>query len=324
MAKELGLFESYGLHVELRREVGWATVRDKIIHGELDAAHAPAGTVFAAAMGLGCIRTPCLTGLVLNLHGNAITLSEELWLAGVSDGRSLHDLIKHRIERVVLGVPFPYSTHHFLMRKWLRASGIDPDHDVDVVVVPPPQMYPNLVSGHLDGYCVGEPWNSVAVLRRKGWCVATSVDIAHGHPEKVLMVRQEFADERAQEHVALLAALLEACHFCDQPENRERVIETLALPENVHAPIHALRMSMCGSFNFGHGRVEKYPDFNVFSRDEANVPDAGKADWVIEQMCASGVIADRDTVPPGYATSIFRPDIFHQAVALSRQSRLSL
>jgi len=320
IAEKLGLFAAYGLRVELRREVGWATIRDKVITGELDAAHAPVGTVIATTLGLGCVATRCVTALVLNLHGNAVTLSERLWREGVRDGETLRALIARTSELLTFGVAFQFSSHNFLLREWLRTSEIDPDRDVRLVVVPPPQMFPNLEAGHLDGYCVGEPWNSLAVLSRKGWCVAASPEIARNHPEKVLMVREDFAEERAQEHVALVAALLEACRFCDQPENRERVIETLALPEYVNAPIHALRMSMCGSFDFGHGRVEKYPDFNVFSRDNANEPSQAKFDWVVQQMNASGMLQDSAIVPENAATTLFRPDLYERAVQLMEHS----
>ncbi|MDB6151026.1 MAG: Nitrate transporter, ATP-binding protein NtrC [Chthoniobacter sp.] len=316
MALELALFARFGLEVELNREVGWATIRDKIIYGELDAAHAPAGTAIAATLGLGCIPTPCVTGLVLNLHGNAVTLSEQLWRDGVRDGGTLRELIGTRAEPMTFGVAFQFSSHNFLLRCWLRANGIDPDRDVRLVVIPPAQMFANLEAGHLDGYCVGEPWNSLAVLSRRGWCVAASEDIARNHPEKVLMVREDFAEERAPEHVALVAALLEACRFCDQPENRERVIETLALPEYVNAPIHALRMSMCGSFDFGHGRIEKYPDFNVFSRNGANEPDARKAAWVLDMMERSGVLPDRSLISASTVQRIFRTDIYDSARTL--------
>lgn len=319
MAQELGLFDAFGLKVKLRREPGWATIRDKVIQGELDAAQAPAGTVFAATLGLGCVPMPCVTGLVLNLHGNAITLSERLWALGVRDGASLR---RHTLERgpLTFGVAFQYSSHNFLLREWLRTHAIDPERDVRLVAVPPPQMFPNLQAGHLDGYCVGEPWNSIAVMSRKGWCVAVSPEIAPRHPEKVLMVREDFARERAPEHTALLAALLEACRFCQQPENRERMLETLALPQYVNAPIHALRASMCGTFDFGHGRIEKIPDFNVFSGGDANVPDAAKAAWITNQLAASGLLADAKLLPADSATTIFRPDLFAQAAQLARSA----
>src|SRR5579859_135901 len=218
MARELGLFAKHGLHVVLKRELGWATIRDKIIYGELDAAHAVAGIGFAATFGLGSIPCPCVTGLVLNLHGNAITLSRELWESGVRDAKTMREaIVKSRGRKVfTLGAVFPFSSHNFLLRQWLAGGGIDPDRDVRIVVVPPPQMVANLEAGHLDGYCVGEPWNSVAVQSHAGWIAATSSELDSQHPEKVLMVRDDFAAKRSEEHVALVAALIEACEFCDQ------------------------------------------------------------------------------------------------------------
>src|SRR6266850_6607819 len=196
MAQELGLFRKYGLCVTLSRELGWASIRDKIIHGELDAAHAVAGMPVAATLGLGAVKCDCLTALVLNLHGNAITLSNDLWQRGVRDGATLRDHVrKARGEQMLtFGVVFPFSSHNFLLRQWLVSHGIMPDRDVRIVVVPPPQMAANLKIGNLDGFCVGEPWNSVAVQTRAGWCVTTSAELDPGHPEKVLMVRRDFAE----------------------------------------------------------------------------------------------------------------------------------
>lgn len=170
MAAELGLFEKYGLRVTLHRELGWASIRDKIIFGELDAAHALAAMPLAATLGLGSVRSKCLTALVLNLHGNAITLSNELWRQGVRDGASLREETKRwRGQRVLtLGVVYPFSSHRHLLRKWLAAHSINPDRDVRMVVVPPPQMASNLKAGNLDGFCVGEPWNSAVVQLRAG------------------------------------------------------------------------------------------------------------------------------------------------------------
>ena len=175
MAHELGLFRKFGLNVSLSRELGWATIRDKIIYGELDAAHAVAGLPFAVSLGLGSIQCECVTGLVLCLQGNAITLSQDLWLRGVRDAGGLHrEILRSRGRRTfTFGVAFPFSSHNFLLRQWLLSGGIQPDRDVRIVVVPPPQMFANLEAGNLDGYCVGEPWNSVAVKKGAGWCAAT-------------------------------------------------------------------------------------------------------------------------------------------------------
>src|SRR5260221_224956 len=126
------------------------------------------------------------------------------------------ELVKKRREKTfTFGVVFPSSSHNFILRGWLAGSGINPDRDVRIVVVPPPQMVANLKAGHLDGFCVGEPWNSVAVQARAGWCAAASAELAPGHPEKVLMTRRDFAEKHAEEHAALLASLLESCEFCD-------------------------------------------------------------------------------------------------------------
>src|SRR6266852_236561 len=191
MAQELGLFEKHGLKIHLSREPGWATLRDKIIYNELDAAHALAPMVFAASLGLGAVQTACVSGLVLNLNGNAITLAQSLHAACASKGETLKEHVRRRDEPLILGIPFLYSSHHFLLRAWLRSQGLTPGREVQLVVVPPPQMPFNLRAGHLDGYCVGAPWNSVAQLGGFGWRAASSRDIAPQHPEKVLMVRRE-------------------------------------------------------------------------------------------------------------------------------------
>src|SRR6185369_2861584 len=186
MAHELGFFDARALRVELSREVGWATIRDKIVMRDLDAAHAPAAMVLGISLGIGSSPVPCVTGLVLNLHGNAITLSNRLWEEGVRDAGTLREFIRSRGREDLLtfGVAFSCSSHGYLLRKWLRASRCEPACGPNIVMVPPPQMAANLKAGNLDGYCVGEPWNSVAVLQRAGWIVATSPNIELGHPEK--------------------------------------------------------------------------------------------------------------------------------------------
>ena len=318
MAQELGLYAKRGLRVELSREVGWATIRDKIIYGELEAAQAVPGMIFAASAGVGSVYADCLTGLVLNLHGNAITLSEQLWHEGVRDGRTFAEHVRRRGNigrRSVLGVVSPYSSHNFLLREWLIRYGLDPTRDVELVVVPPPQVYFNFQSGYLDGYCAGEPWNALSILARVGWVVATSADLSPLHPEKVLMVRSDFAEARGEEHRELIAALIEACAYCDAPENRERIMETLAEPQWLGTPIQALRMSMAGTFDFGHDRVQKMSDFNIFHRGKANVPTPERAGWVLGQMEAHGLLPDLSTEERTGMASRFRLDLYQAAAA---------
>jgi ABC-type nitrate/sulfonate/bicarbonate transport system substrate-binding protein len=293
MARELGLFAKCGLDVTLSREIGWASVRDKIIFRELEASQAVAGMVVAATRGLGSIPCECVTGLVLNLHGNAITISNELSRRGVRTAAELRRAIEEDRGRraYTFGVVFSYSSHMFLLRQWLKSGGIDPDRDVHLAVVPPPLMFTNLVAGHLDGFCVGEPWNAVTAQAGAGVRVATSRQLAPLHPEKVLMVRADFADERAEEHGRLIAALLEACAWCDEPANRRRLAEVLAQPRYVNAPVQAIRASLDD------------PDFHIFHRHGANEP---SGDWIAGQMGVTGV------------AHLFRRGAYRQAVELTQ------
>lgn len=318
MARERGLFQKYGLRVALNRELGWATVRDKIIYGELDAAHAIAAMPAAATLGLGSVACDCLTALVLNLHGNAITLSNELWQRGVRDGKTLHGEIQRarRTKTFTFGAVYPFSSHRHLLRQWFAAHGIRPDRDVRIVIVPPPQMVANLKAGHLDGFCVGEPWNSVAVQSRAGWIAATSAELDPGHPEKVLMVRRDFAGQRADEHTALIAALLEACEFCDQPENHDEIIATLARPEYVGVAEAALHCGISGHLDLGHGLSRRVGDFCRFHRHDANEPSGDKAAWALELVRASGLCPEPASLNFALGRQVFRPDIFEQAVRL--------
>lgn len=322
MAQELGLFAKYGLHVALRRELGWAAVRDKIVTGELDAAQAVAGMPFATALGLGSIRRDCVTGLVLNLHGNAITLSNELWNLGVRDAASFRDFLQAtRGERAfTFGVVFPYSSHAFLLRDWLASAGINPESDVRIVVVPPPQMPGALQAGHIDGCCVGEPWNTIAVQLRAGWVVATSAELAPNHPEKILMVRRAFADHCADEHERLIAALLDACAFCDMPENRPAIAEVLSHRDYLDRPVAALLPGLTGDMDLGHNRVESISDFVRFHSHDANEPSDDKAAWIANHM-RTGPLATHTGLTPALTRSIFRCDIYDRACALRSSTR---
>lgn len=318
MAQELGLYKKYGLQVELSRELGWATIRDKVIHGELNAAHALAAMPVTATLGLGSVPCECLTALVLNLNGNAITLSNDLWKRGVRDVRNLREeIVRSRPEKFfTFGAVFPFSSHRHLLRRWFAAHGIDPERDVRIVIVPPPQMVANLKAGNLDGFCVGEPWNSVAVQARAGWIAATSVQLDAMHPEKVLMVRGDFAAKRHTEHVALVAALLEACEYCDQPENHAHVTEVLSHPAHVGAPPAALQHGIDGEMDFGHDVTRSVRDFCIFNRDGANDPSGDKAAWVMELIRASGFCKEPSAINFAFARKVFRSDIFEQASAL--------
>lgn len=322
MARELGLYEKYGLRVQLSREIGWATIRDKVIFGQLEAAHALAVMPFVTTFGQGCVACECVTGLVLNLHGNGITLSNELWKMGVRDAASLRKVIElHRGQRTfTLGVVFPGSTHHYLLREWLLGGGVNPDTDIHLVIVPAPSMLTSLRNGNLDGYCVGEPWNTAAVRAGLGWGAATSRQLSPRHPEKVLLVRRDFAGQHTDEHLALIAALIEACAWCDVPANREELARVLARRHYVNAPLEALRESLLDSFDFGHGRTEHIPDFHVFHQGDANVPSPQKAAWVMNHLLALSSRHPAVAPSPSAIPRIFREDIYQAALRLVGQN----
>jgi ABC-type nitrate/sulfonate/bicarbonate transport system substrate-binding protein len=314
-AKELGIFSRRGLRVELTREVGWATIRDKVIYGEIEAAPAPAPMLWDAELGINSARGPVLTALVLNLHGNAITLSNALRSEGAVDAASLRKVVRARQgeRRVTFGVVFPFSSHHLLLRSWLRSAGIQPDTDLRIVMVPPAQMFRNLVAGTIDGFCAGEPWNSLAVQEKAGWCPTWSAALAPGHIEKVLMVSQVFAEERATEHAMLIAALHEACAWCDQPHNRERLAEMLSAPNYLNLSTALITPALKGRFDCGHGDIANAPDFHVFHRGEANAPLVAKAAALQQELVSAGLLpANND---PSLPRRLFREDLYREALA---------
>jgi ABC-type nitrate/sulfonate/bicarbonate transport system substrate-binding protein len=314
VAQELGYFTRHGVDVVLHREVGWATIRDKIVHGELEAAHTPAPMLWDTELGLNGPPSAVLTALVLNLHGNALTLANTLWDEGVRDDATLRTLVlsRHGERRITFGVVSLFSSHHLLLRNWLRTAGINPDRHVRIVVVPPAQMFRNLAARMIDGYCAGEPWNSLAVREGAGWCPAWSAALAPGHVEKVLMVTQRFAERFPAGHAALVAALTAACAWCDEPQNREPLAGLLAGARYLNLPVRVIAPALLGRFDCGHGRIETVPDFHVFHRGEANVPSAEKAAAIQRDLVGAGLLPP--TADPLLPHRLFREDLLHEAL----------
>jgi ABC-type nitrate/sulfonate/bicarbonate transport system substrate-binding protein len=314
VAQEWGLFARHGLEVRLSRELGWASIRDKLVHGELDGAHALSTLPVALAHGFGCVKTEAVAGLILNLHGNAITLSNDLWRCGVRDLPSLRSFLNaNRTRRTLtLGTVSASSTHSYLLRSWFQRAGATFDTDVRLVVVPPPQLVANLAAGHLDGFCAGEPWNSLAVAEGHAWVAATSADLAPNHPEKVFVVRADFDAARHPEHLHLLAALLEACELCDRPENHDAIARLLAGPRYLNLPLEVVRQGFSGRFEAGQGRTLA-GDRLIFQRDDANAPTPDKLAWIARHLL-EGVAPKPFT--PTQLGQLFRHDLFLEAQAL--------
>jgi two-component system, oxyanion-binding sensor len=330
VAREHGYFEKYGLQVSLSKETSWANIRDKVAIGVLDGAQMLAPMPIAMTLGLGPIHKPMVTALSMDLNGNAITVSSALYksmcehdskamsnrettaiaLRKVVDARS-----KKGDRPLTFAVVFPFSSHNYELRYWMAAVGIKPDRDVSIIVTPPSQMVEQLENGLIDGYCVGDPWNSLAVKKGLGHTLITKYEIWNNSPEKVFGVTQEWASQHPNTHHALLLALLEASRWVDEPANRAEVAAMIAPGVYVNAPESVVRMSMAGTYQYSPGTLSRaLPDFNVFHRYAANFPWRSHASWFITQMVRWGQI---DTMLDITATSeqVYRPDIYRRAAA---------
>jgi len=293
--------------VSLSREMGWSTIRDKIYYGDLDAAQSIAGMALSLSLGFNELHCEIGVPMVLNLHGNAVTLSNEMDRKIIGGGEGLKRFLSmpRKTNRpFTLAATHKLSSHHILLHTWLKRCGINPNTDVEIVFLPPQLMPRHLKSGYIDGYCVGEPWNSEAILNGSGWCPTTSSELSNGHPEKVLMMTGRFLKKRRDESIRLVAALLEACKLCQEPEFREELISILAMPVYTGASPNVLRNSMQlkGSRTKHHNRsIETYYGENV------NRPTVEKASWVLAGLQTIGVLPE---VTAGSLSRIYRDDLF--------------
>ncbi len=297
VAEALGLFASRGLAVSLSAELGWGSIREKIVYGELDVAHAPGPLLFSILLGTDSRACGVSTDFVLNLQGNGITLSRRFWDRGVRDLRTFQALVRGEApHKPTFAVVARFSSHHFLLRKWLRSAGLDPDRDVRIIVLPPPLVAEHMKEGQIDGFCAGEPWNSAAALSGEGWVVATSVSLAPQHPEKVLLARNEVIHRQPAGYAVLREAVLEACHFCDQSENRKTVADILYQSRIFPVSKEILMNSLVGPFNTGVAELEASGPFIVFHQGGANEATRERAQWCLEAVAEAGaLVADGRT-----------------------------
>jgi len=320
-ARESGLFEKYGIEVELRRETRWSDIRDKITSGELDAAQAPATLPFVTNVGLDSDPLAFISGMVLSLEGNGIVLSKQLWDDGVRDAKGLREQIygNWRKRTFTFALVSLFCPEHLILRQWFQQAGIIPEVEIRLVVIPPDQLFPTLKLGYIDGFCAGEPWISVVTDAGIAKCVASSRDIAPRHPGKVLIVRQSFAAGRGEEHERLLAALLEACAFCNQPENRRLLGEMLIPAEYVNAPAEFVETGFPVRVESGSSQTSEPLGTNIFFGGDSNEPSDNKSQWIISRLYeALGKGMDKLSVEgrSPVLKNIFRNDIFSRAKAL--------
>lgn len=307
VADRLGIFRRHGLAIRLSREVGWASIREKIILGELDAAQAPAPMLWDIQLGLQSPACPVLTGMVLSLNGSAVTVAR----ARVDEHGAL--LPSERV--LTLGVVARSSADLLQLCGWLRRQSLDPARDARIVVVPLAQMVRNLEAGTIDGFAAGEPWNTVAVQRGVGRCLTWAAAARDQRIEKVLLVTRGFAETRGGEHLALIGALVEACAWCEEPANREELAGLLAERAFLNLPAAAIAPSLLGRFDTGRG-IETVPHFHVFHGPRANRPEGEQAMDLEAQLIREGLIP-QDTQ---LSKSLFRSDLYDAATSLPKQT----
>lgn len=330
VAREKGFFAKYGVDVEIVREPSWSNIRDKVALGALDGGHMLAAMPLSATLGLGGLGRPMVTALSLGLNGCAITVSTTLWrqmldvdpAAGDSALASAHALQKVVTRRRSAGAPpltfaavFPYSMHNYLLRYWLAAAGIDPDEDVTIRIVPPPLMVANLAARHIDGYCVGEPWSQRAVDLGIGRCLATTRNVWTGHPDKVLGFSAEWAARHPNTHRALIAAVIEAAQWLEEPGHREEAARLLAHHPYIDLPEEIIAASLIGRIRLGADEEPvSVPDLHVFHDGAANFPWRSHAAWILTQMRRWGQI-DSGVNIRATAAAVYRPDIYRDVAA---------
>jgi NitT/TauT family transport system ATP-binding protein len=341
VAADRGFAAAEGLDIELVREVSWSNVRDKLNIGLFDAAHLIAPIAIASSLGIGHVKVPILAPFGLGVNGNAITVSPALHAAieAEADGDILEPIVSARaLKRVIdrrkargkeplaLGMTFPFSTHNYHVRFWMAAGGVDPDEDVRLVVLPPPYMVDSLASGHVDGFCVGAPWNSVAVDLGIGVILHFVCEILERAMEKLLAVRARWAEENPDVLLRLVRAHRKAADFIEDEANREEVAALLSAPDRIDvagilsipnrpdAAAEVIRRTLDGRMKVapdGAMRIDKR--YLLVGRDRAARPDARQAGWLYAQMVRWGQ-APLSPELLAAAEGVVRPDLYDAAL----------
>ena len=310
MAKELGYYDKRGLDVELIKQASWPATRDNLLSGEIDGAHCLSTMPFSMASGISGSGTALKIAMILNNNGQAITLNKQLASAGYGDLDEAKAMLNSR--EPTLAMTYPGGTHDLWLRYWLRATGAD-EKRIKIIPIPPPQMVQNMKVGNMDGYCVGEPWNAVAVAQDIGFTHITTQDIWEHHPEKALVVNETTAGEKAL-MMELMGATLEACKWLDDLKNREEAAPTIGSPNYINAPAEEIKGRLLGTYDLGANLGSK--DFGgkqmMFFRDGAtNAPRRSYGYWALAQYQRLGLITSK----PDYASivdSIVLRDLYEE------------
>jgi nitrate/nitrite transport system substrate-binding protein len=307
--------EKYGIKIIPTKEASWAAVRDKLVNGELHAAHVLYGLVYGVHMGVGGAKKDMSVLMTLNHNGQAITLANQLKDKGATTGETLKKLLDKDKRDYTFAQTFPTSTHTMWLNYWLAHHDIDPYKDIKNITVPPPQMVANMRVGALDGYCVGEPWNNRAIADKIGFTATTTQDIWKDHPEKVLGTTAEFTDKYPNTSRAMIMAVLEASRYIDTVANRRGVSEIIADKSYVNCPVDVIDQRMEGKYEDGLGKKWDDPNLMRFHNDGAvNFPYLSDGMWFLTQKKRWGMLKE----DPDYlavAKQINKIDLYKQAAA---------
>ncbi|MCR6636359.1 CmpA/NrtA family ABC transporter substrate-binding protein [Devosia sp.] len=327
--EEFGFAESEGLHLNLVRETSWANIRDRVAIGHLDVAHMLGPMPLSANLGLTPLDAAVIAPMALGLGGAAMTMSNAVWAkmaeAGAPEdgapgpvGAALRKVVEDRVRtgepRLRLAVVHPESAHNYALRYWLAASGINPDQDVDIVIVPPPLQADALAAKRTDGFCVGEPFGSVAVARGIGRIVTTKGQIWQMSPDKVLGTRLQWAERFPEQLAALLRAATRAARWCEDPANHAALSAMLAREDRLGIDADLILRTLSGRLQFEAGVEKSMPDFFVPYSRAANFPWVSHALWFYSQMVRWGQAAHTQENAQKAASS-YRPDLYRAALS---------
>jgi len=291
VAAEMGFDKKYGIKITPSKEASWAGVRDKVVNGELHAAHVLYGLVYGVQLGIGGQQKDMSVLMTLNNNGQGITLANQLKDKGVTSGATLKRLLDNENRDYTFAQTFPTGTHAMWLYYWLAANGINPIKDVKTIVVPPPQMVANMRIGNMDGYCVGEPWNARAIFDKVGFTVATTQDIWTDHPEKVLGTTADFVAKNPNTARAMIMAILDACRYIDAAANRPAVAKLISGKSYVNAPEEVIEGRFLGHYDNGIGKKWEDPNYMKFFNDgKVNFPYLSDGMWFLTQHKRWGLL----------------------------------
>lgn len=330
LPKKKVFFAKEGLEVELCKEASWSTIRDKLVFGEYQAAHMLAPMVLATSLGAAYLKKPIITAYSFGLNGNAVSVSNALYeemvvyeprlvekpeksaavLKQVINQRKTQNLPKFRF-----AVVFPFSMHYYLLNHWLKSAGLKVNEDVEIVVVPPSNVVQALEEGMIDGYCVGEPWNTHAVKSQVGVTVITGYEIWNNAPEKVLGVKKSWSEQNPETHEKMVWALYQASEWINQKQNLDTLKDYLSLPQYVNAPIGSIENALEGKVcNPICTTCRSIPHFSLPFEFFANFPWQSHAKWILQQMIELQQVA-ADTDIEKTAQECYQPDIYRKVLA---------